>query len=192
MTPVRRTHAALATLPLLLGVAATGCSTGGGDSATTQPSTTVGSSTGSTTECPTPGAGANTQDTASYRMVVSASDPEKMLTQAQVDAQGQTEGELVIGGGMGMRPAGAAKANGHVEVAICDSATGKTVSGADVTMEIVNHGKARTMRVMEMRGLDEPVTASHYGNNTMVPAGAYVMRVTLNGESAEFPMPAVH
>ncbi len=187
MTAVRRTPAALAILTLLLSIAATGCSSDNGDSTTAQPSA-AGSSTPATTTCATPEAGENAQDTASYRMVASASDPEKMLTQAQVDSDGLTEGELVTGGDMGS--AGEAEATGHVEVAICDLATGETVSGADVTMDLDSAGKTRAMTVMEMRGLDEPVTASHYGNNTVVPAGDYTLRVTLNGESAEFAMPA--
>lgn len=161
-----------------------GCSTGGDDASAPQKS----SSTGVTTACATPEAGANAQDTASYRMVMSASDPEMMVTQEEVDAQGLTEGELIMGGAMDMGSQGEANANGHLEVAICDLATGKTVTGADVMMEVVAGGHARSMMVMEMRGLDEPATESHYGNNTMMPATAYMMRVTLNGEKAEFPM----
>ena len=141
------------------------------------------------TSCPTAEAGASAQDTASYRMVVSASDPETMVTQDEADAQGLTEGELIMGDPMDMGSSGEAKANGHVEVAICDLATGKTVTGADVMMEVVTDGDAHPMMVMEMRGLDEPATESHYGNNTVVPAAPYRMRVTLDGESAEFAMP---
>lgn len=160
-----------------------GCSTGS-DVASAPPEA---SATGVTTTCPTPEAGANAQDTASYRMLVSASDPEMMVTQEQADAQGLTKGELLIGG-IAMGSEGKAKANRHVEVAICDLATGKTVRGADVKMQVLDSGNAHDMMVMEMRGLDEPVTESHYGNNTVVPSTAYRMRVTLNGESAEFPM----
>lgn len=186
MKAVRRTPAALTTLTLLLGIAATGCSSDNNDATTDRPSAT-GAPTPARTTCAPPEAGENAQDTASYRMVASASDPEKMLTRAQVDADGLTEGELVTGGDMASAEA---KATGHVEVAICEVATGETVSGADVSMEIRSDGNTRPMTVMEMRGLDEPVTAAHYGNNTVVPAGAYTLRVTLNGESAEFAMPA--
>lgn len=163
-----------------------GCSTGGDEASAPQES----SATGATTACPAPEAGANAQDTASYRMVMSTSEPEMMVTQEEVDAQGLTEGELIIGGDMVMGSEGEANSNGHVEVAICDLATGQRVTGADVMMEVVTDGNAHAMMVMEMRGLDEPVTESHYGNNTVVPATAYLMRVTLNGESAEFPMAA--
>lgn len=137
--------------------------------------------------CPDPDAGANTQDTASYRFVMSSSEPEEMVTQDEVDSKGLTEGELVVGD-MGM--SSDSDANRHVEVAICDLTTGKTVQGADVGMEIVSNGHARPMMTMEMRGLDEPATESHYGNNTVVPRSTYRVRVTLNGETAEFPMAA--
>lgn len=192
MTSVHRARIALATLPLLLGLAGAGCSSGAGDTTSAQPDATTGSPTETTNRCATPEAGANAQDTASYRMLLSASGPEKMLTQSQVDAQGLTEGELLMGGRMEMRSPGAAQANGHVEVAICDLATGSTVSGADVSMQFIDGSDARPMQVMEMRGLDEPATESHYGNNTVMPARAYAMRVTLDGESAEFAMPAMH
>lgn len=164
-----------------------GCSTGSND-ASAPPKA---SATAVTTTCPTPKAGANAQDTASYRMVMSASSPEMMVTQEQADAQGLTKGELLIGG-MAMGSNADAKANQHVEVAICDLATGKTVTGADVKMEVLTGGNTHDMMAMEMRGLDEPVTESHYGNNTVAPSTAYRMRVTLNGESVEFPMAAAH
>jgi hypothetical protein len=121
-------------------------------------------------------------------MVVSASEPEMMVTPEQVDAEDLTEGELIMGGDMDM--GSEPEANGHVEVAICDLATETTLTGAEVTMEIVTNGQARPMMVMEMRGLDEPATESHYGNNTVLPGTAYRMRVSVNGESAEFPMAA--
>jgi hypothetical protein len=165
-------------------LALSGCSTGGDDAAGPQGA----SSTSDTTTCPTPESGANAQDTASYRMVMSAGDPETMVTQQEADAQGLTEGELIMGGGMDM--GSQTNANGHVEVALCDLATGRTVQGADVMMEVVSGGSASAMMVMEMRGLDEPATESHYGNNIMMPSTDYQMRVTMNSESAEFPMTA--
>lgn len=145
------------------------------------------SSAATSAACPDPEAGANRQDTASYRFVMSSSEPEEMVTQEEVDSKGLTEGELVVGD-MGM--SSDSDANRHVEVAICDLTTGKTVQGADVGMKIVSNGHARPMMTMEMRGLDEPATESHYGNNTVVPTSAYKVRVTLNGETAEFPMAA--
>jgi hypothetical protein len=160
-----------------------GCSTGGGAGSAPPPA--------STTTCPAPDAGANAQDTASYRMVASTSQPETMVTQEQADAQGLTEGELLVGE-TAMGSMADANANRHVEVAICDLATGTTVTGADVTMQILSGARSHDMMVMEMRGLDEPVTESHYGNNTVVPSTAYRVRVTVNGESAEFPMTAAH
>lgn len=159
-----------------------GCSTGDDDASASQDA----SSTSATTACPTPESGANAQDTSSYRMVMSAGDRETMVSQEEADAQGLTEGEVIMGGGMDM--GSQSDATGHVEVAICDLATGETVQGADVMMEVVSGGSANAMMVMEMRGLDEPATESHYGNNIVLPTAAYRMRVTLNGESAEFPM----
>jgi len=163
-------------------LALSGCSTGGEDAAAPQGA----SSTSATTTCPTPESGANAQDTASYRMVMSVGEPETMVTQEEADAQGLTEGELIMGGGMDM--GSQSNATGHVEVAICDLATGRTVQGADVMMEMVSGGSASSMMVMEMRGMDEPATESHYGDNIVMPSTAYRMRVTLNGETVEFPM----
>ena len=89
-----RTVLTAATATAIGALVLSGCSTGS-DVALAPPKA---SATGVTTTCPTPEASANAQDTASYRMVISASSPEMMVTQQQADAQGLTKGELLIGG----------------------------------------------------------------------------------------------
>jgi hypothetical protein len=75
----------------------------------------------------------------------------------------------------------------HVEVSICDLATGSTVSGADVTMMVAANGAAaQAMPVAEMRGLDEPATQTHYGNNVPMAPGTSMVAFTVNGQTGTF------
>jgi hypothetical protein len=75
----------------------------------------------------------------------------------------------------------------RVEVAICDLATGSTVTRAQVTMMVAANGvAARAMPVAEMRGLDEPASQSHYGNNVPMAAGPHTVAFTVNGQTGTF------
>jgi hypothetical protein len=75
----------------------------------------------------------------------------------------------------------------HVEVSICNLKTGKVVRGAKVRMSIAAKGGSyMPMTVAEMRGLDEPTTMSHYGNNVKVPKFPYTVKVKTAGEKAVF------
>lgn len=128
-------------------------------------------------------------DRGHYRLTLAVGAPEDMYTQAQVDAQGITDGELMIAGkmnspmDMGM---GAGKKR-HVEVSICDIRTGKIIQGGKVRMSIAPKGGAyMPMVVAEMRGLDEPPTMAHYGNNVTVPKAPYKVKVRVGGQAAVF------
>jgi len=132
-------------------------------------------------------------DTALYRMILSVGSPEDMYTQAEVDAQGVTEGELMLAGKMNstmdMSMGGGKKK--HVEVAICNLKTGVVLTGAKVRMALAPKGGAyMPMTVAEMRGLDEPSTMSHYGNNVRAPKAPYTVRVRAGGETAVFGVKA--
>jgi hypothetical protein len=136
-------------------------------------------------------------DTAGYRMVLTVGDREAMYTQDEVDAKAPMSGELMVAGTM-MDPGTAGSSGGgmmsgnvadtrHVEVAICDLATGSTVTGGDVTMMVAAGGAAaRPMSVAEMRGLDEPATQTHYGNNVPMVPGMSMVSFTVNGQTGTF------
>lgn len=128
-------------------------------------------------------------DTASYRMILSVAAPEDMYTQSEVDAQGVTSGELMLAGrmnsAMDMGMSGGMKR--HVEVSICDLATGKILRGATVRMSLARQGGSwMPMNVAEMRGLDEPRSMSHYGNNVRTPKSPYKVKVRAGGQTAVF------
>jgi hypothetical protein len=140
-------------------------------------------------------------DTQGYRMVLAVGDREAMYTQAEVDAKSPMTGELMVAGtmmdpgrspmgsnGMGSTTAGTnGGATRHVEVAICDLATGVTVTGADVRMSVAADGApAQDVSVAEMRGLDEPATETHYGNNIPMSGGSHVVTFTINGQTGTF------
>ncbi len=193
------TTSGLCTRPALLGIGAavavgvlTACS---GSPAATPMST----STTTTTTCADASADGSVQqlDTAGFRMVLAVGDPEAMYTQEEVDANSPMSGELMVAGTM-MDPGTAGMPDGgmmsgdaantrHVEVAICDLATGATVTGADVTMMVgVDGADAQAMPVAEMRGLDDPATQTHYGNNVPMTAGAHMVTFTVNGQTGTF------
>jgi hypothetical protein len=128
-------------------------------------------------------------DTPHYRMILSVGSPEDMYTQAQVNAQGVTQGELMLAGRMNstmdMGMSGGRRR--HVEVAICDLRTGVVLRGARVHMALAPRGGAyMPMNVAEMRGLDEPITMSHYGNNVRTPRAPYTVKVRTAGDRAVF------
>jgi hypothetical protein len=136
-------------------------------------------------------------DTAGYRMVLAVGDREAMYTQDEVNAKAPMTGELMVAGRMmdpgttGSSGGGMMSANTsntrHVEVAICDLATGSTVTGADVTMMVATNGATPTaMPVAEMRGLDEPATQTHYGNNVPMTTGTSTVAFTVNGQTGTF------
>jgi hypothetical protein len=136
-------------------------------------------------------------DTAGYRMVMTVGDREAMYTQDEVDANAPMAGELMVAGTM-MDPGTAGSSGGgmmsgnaadtrHVEVAICDLTTGSTVTGGDVTMMVAAGGAAaQSMPVAEMRGLDEPATQTHYGNNVPMVPGTSMVSFTVNGQTGTF------
>jgi hypothetical protein len=128
-------------------------------------------------------------DTASYRMILSVGAPEDMYTQVQVNAKGITAGELMLAGrmnsSMDMGMGGGLKQ--HVEVSICNLSTGKVMRGAKVHMSLARQGGTwMPMNVAEMRGLDEPRTMSHYGNNVRTPKSPYKVKVRAGGQTAVF------
>jgi hypothetical protein len=149
----------------------------------------------STTRCASESGkpGVKQVDTARYRMILAVGSPENMYTQAQVDAQGITSGELMLAGKMSS-PMTMGMGGGrqrHVEVSLCNLKTGKILTGAGVRMSIAEMGGAyMPMTVAEMRGLDEPRGMSHYGNNVKVPKAPYTVKVKTGGETAVFRVTA--
>jgi hypothetical protein len=136
-------------------------------------------------------------DTAGYRMVLAVGDREAMYTQDEVDANSPMSGELMVAGTMmdpgtsgasgGGMMSGANGGTRHVEVAICDLTTGSTVNGADVTMMVgVGGAVPQPMPVAEMRGLDEPTTQTHYGNNIPMGSGPFTVSFTVNRQTVSF------
>lgn len=182
-TPKPRTLA-MTSAAVVLSLATVGFA---GSPASAQPTARTASSTRCVSESGKPGV--RQIDTAHYRMILAVGSPENMYTQAQVDAQGITSGELMLAGKMNspmsMGMGGGKKL--HVEVSICNLKTGTVVTSAKVRMSMASKGGSyMPMSVAEMRGLDEPVTMSHYGNNVKVPKSPYTVKVKTAGETAVF------
>jgi hypothetical protein len=76
----------------------------------------------------------------------------------------------------------------HLELRLVSKATGKPVQRAKISITVTNtdtnHHQAVPIAVMY--GVQEGEADWHYGNNVMLPAGAYRVDVAANGEIAAF------
>lgn len=108
---------------------------------------------------------------------------------AEVKAKHLKTGEVMLGGSMaGMRFA-AGTIPRHVEVHICNRATGKVVTRAmpSITLVAQSGGRPEQVPVMVMQGIESGVSDLHYGNNVPMRRGVtYVVVVRTGGERAAF------
>ena len=138
--------------------------------------------------------GEQTKSTKSYVFKLTVGMAEEMWTPAQVRAKHPTSGEVMLGGTMGgaMSMGGSAR---HVEVGIVKRSTGKVITTAHpaISLRDLDMSNAMTVKVpfAVMRGVDEGVADTHYGNNVDLVGGhRYGVTVLLGGEQAVFKMTA--
>lgn len=115
-----------------------------------------------------------------------------MLTAAQAKSKHITSGELMIGGSMASMPSGAMNGHTttrHLEVHICDRASGKVVTSAmpTITIDPSSGGTAEQVPVMVMEGVTAGAGDLHYGNNVPLRTGtSYKITVRLGADRAVF------
>lgn len=130
-------------------------------------------------------------ETASYRMELGIESAEMMLMPGE--AEGATEGEVMVQlPGMPMPKASMTDqgypVNHHLEVQIFDKASGAIVDKMPmISITDAETGTSRELEdVMAMHPVDADERDIHFGNNVYLPSGTYTVKVTLDGETAEF------
>ncbi len=157
--------------------------------------------------------------TATYELTANAGPLESTYTRAQVDSTHPDHGEMMVGGSMtdvpGMPMGGGAgsqmmskgpggagmpgyggaadpSAYRHVEVHICNRASGKVVQQASPSLSLVDrsaHDATQQIPVAVMQGVHSGMADMHYGNNAhMVRGHRYMLDVTMKGEHAQFEL----
>ena len=138
-----------------------------------------------------------TQVVGAYRVELHLLPPEEFYTATEVAAKHVAEGMLIVGGlppvAVGATPA----PNHHLIVHVFDNASGMAVTDAKVQMSIRpvgadGHptGRSTDVPVVMMQAIGAGAASTHYGNNLVIPAGAYVVTVIVNHTSttARFPI----
>lgn len=176
----------------------------------------------STSDCGTGPVSSHLFRTASYELVAAAGPLETTYTKDQVAAQHPETGEMMISGemqgparmpmsggagsgtsstgpmGTGMSGApNSTAATGdfrHVEVHICDRASGRVVQNASPAMSLTDtspSGLTQTLPIAVMQGVRSQMADMHYGNNArMILGHHYSLDVVMHGEHATFDLGA--
>jgi hypothetical protein len=129
--------------------------------------------------------------TAHYRLELKIGPTEKMFTAGQVAKQQPAEGEVMVGGtmSMGMSPMSMDMGDTrHLEVHVYSLDKGAVVTDARVVIAVMNIAskKAQKVSAAKMYGIKEGPSDTHYGDNVSMPPGNYGIKITVNGEKAEF------
>jgi hypothetical protein len=144
-----------------------------------------------------------------YGLELIIGPPEPMYSPDQLATQHPTQGEVMLSGTMatpgatgmsdmemagmtGATPTATAELAGapqHLELHVTEAATGRTVTNAHVTIEVVDQTShhAMTLPIVTMQGIGAGPTDFHYGNGVrLIPGHAYAIEVAVNDQSAIF------
>ena len=144
-----------------------------------------------------------------YQLELAIGPPEAMYTPEQIATQHPTEGEVMLSGAMATPSAAgmagmampdttvatptsiAAQAGTlrHLELHVTEAATGRVVTNAKVTIDVVDQTARRStsLPVVTMQGMREGPADFHYGTAVrLIPGDAYAIDATVNGHAAVF------
>ncbi len=146
-----------------------------------------------------------TQTVGNYKLTLMVGPQEQMYTQAQVGQQHPTSGEVMVSGSMsmpesspmtGMATPLASTASGmamgtnveHLELHVYDNSSGKTVTDANVTIEVIDNtaqNMSTNVPIATMYGVQAGMDDFHYGDNVVMPPepGLYRQRRDKRPES---------
>jgi hypothetical protein len=134
-----------------------------------------------------------TATTDGLRIELHVMPAEPFYTADQVESNTDLEGMLIVGGAKPLPLDAQPHPNCHLIVHVFDAQTGKALTDADVSMEyqlIDEHGKlqetAVQVPVVIMQVIGKGPETTHYGNNVVLPDGAYIVTVVANGKKAAF------
>jgi hypothetical protein len=128
-----------------------------------------------------------------YKIELHVLPAEPFFTAEEAAAHHATEGMLIMGGAVPLPPDADPRPNHHLVVHVYDAKTGKALTGANVAMKFRNlddkgnlSGNPVTVPVVIMQAIGKGAESTHYGNNVIMPAGSYVVTVSVNGKKAGF------
>jgi len=134
--------------------------------------------------------------TPTYNLSLEVGGLQPMYTPAQVAKTHPKSGEIMFTGQMQM-PAGSSDSSGtafppgwrHLEVHVFDK-KGDVVKTVDPQITITNtaSGQAQSVPIVTMQGIADGIHDFHYGNNVLMPSGAYAVSVQIGNESASFSL----
>jgi hypothetical protein len=129
-----------------------------------------------------PCASGNVVSTASYRLALDIGGKEEMYLPSEIKARHITDGEVMLGGEMSMVERTAGTRIYHLEVHICNKA-GIVVTKLKPLIVV----DSAMLPAAIMRGIGEPMSDYHYGNDIALKPGARIMvKVTVKGQVARF------
>lgn len=128
--------------------------------------------------------------TAKYVYLLHVGHPEQMVMPDEAKARHITTGEMMVGGSMAQMYANTPGATPHhLEVHICNRATGRVVTNAmpAITLAPSSHAAPQNVPVMVMQGITAGVADLHYGNNVPMRSGStYTVSIRLGSDRAVF------
>ncbi len=128
-------------------------------------------------------------NTATHVFLLHVGPPETMVMRGEAQASHIKSGEVMIGGSMAEMSSAAGMSMRHLEVHICDRASGKVVANTvpTITLDRSPGGKPEQVPVMVMEGIGAGTGDLHYGNNVPLhPVASYVVTVRLGADRAVF------
>ena len=118
---------------------------------------------------------------------------EPFFTADQVKAKKADTGMLIMGGAAPNVPDADPRPNHHLVVHVFKAKTGKAVTDAKVRMTfqpLDNNGNLSggpaDVPIVVMQAIGKGKESTHYGNNVEMPAGSYVVEVSVNEKKAHF------
>jgi hypothetical protein len=118
---------------------------------------------------------------------------EPFFTADQVKAKKADTGMLIMGGAAPNVPDADPRPNHHLVVHVFKAKTGKAVTDAKVRMTFQPlddngnlSGGPADVPIVVMQAIGKGKESTHYGNNVEMPAGSYVVEVSVNEKKAHF------
>lgn len=138
-----------------------------------------------------------TKTVGAYRIELHLLPAEPFYTADEVAANHVTMGMVIQGGAVPVKPDADAHPNHHLVVHVFDRKTGQAITDAkvDLSFEPLGRGNKSAgasveVPVVIMQAVGLGPKSTHYGNNVVMPAGAYRVTATVNDEKAVFRVAA--
>jgi hypothetical protein len=130
-----------------------------------------------------------------YRVELHVLPPEAFFSAAQVAANPRAAGMLIVGGATPLASDASPAPNHHLVVHVFSQAGGQPVTDAKVSLSfrVANsagqpEGRPVSVPVVVMQAIGGGPASTHYGNNVLMPPGAYLVTVKVNGSAVTLPI----